>query len=339
MNLVIMEIEKLLKPISAESPCGPDLEYDHDFLNLIQSLESPQNSIVGEAPQKDPDWNEIGSLAESLLIRTKDLRVAIGLTRAYIHRKGLSGLVTGLHLINDLLTLYWEDIHPGLDVEDDHDPTLRLNVLSDIGNYSILVRDVQGVLISFPPVRISIRDILIILGKIPTTSANVEYTQAQIEGMFSSQDNAQEILRLRNDLTEVLETLQEIQNFLKQKVNEALLPDFQKLRSTLEPILVLCKNFTEMDQQVVADNHPVEEGVKVMDNNSPPGEIRSREDVARILEKVCKYLERTEPTNPVSLIIRLAQTLMTKNFLEIIEAIPPEDMKVFKKIIDSDKKK
>ena len=76
------------------------------------------------------------------------------------------------------------------------------------------------------------------------------------------------------------------------------------------------------------------------DNNiSTQGEIRNREDVARILEKVCKYIERTEPTNPVSLIIRLAQTLMTKNFLEIIEAIPPEDMKVFKKIIDSDKKK
>jgi len=35
----------------------------------------------------------------------------------------------------------------------------------------------------------------------------------------------------------------------------------------------------------------------------------------------------------------LAQTLMTKNFLEIIEAIPPEDMKVFKKIIDSDQER
>lgn len=339
MNLVIMEIEKLLKPISAESPCGPDLEYDHDFLKLIQSLESPQDSIVGEAPQKDPDWNEIASLAESLLIRTKDLRVAIGLTRAYTHRKGLSGLVSGLHLINDLLTPYWEDIHPGLDVEDDHDPTLRLNILSEIGSYSILVRDAQGILISFPPIRISIRDILIILGKIPATNAKAEYTQTQIEEMFASQNNAQEILRLRDDLTEILGTLQEIQNFLKQKVNEALLPDFKKLSSTLEPVLLLCKKFSSIDQQVVTDNHSVEERGKVMDNVSSQGEIRNRDDVVRVLEKVCKYIERTEPTNPVSLIIRLAQTLMTKNFLEIIEAIPPEDMKVFKKIIDSDKNK
>ncbi len=334
-----MDIEKLLIPISAEFPCGPDLEYDHDFLSLIQSLEGPQDSIVGEAPQKDPDWNEIASLAETLLLRTKDLRLAIGLTRAWTHRKGLPGLVSGLHLINDLLTLYWEDIHPGLDVEDDHDPTRRLNVLSEIGSYSILVRDAQGILISFPPIRISIRDILITLGKIPTTNTKSEFSQAQIEEMFDSQNNAQEILKLRDDLAEIVGTLQEIQNFLKQKVNEALLPDFKKLSGTLEPVLVLCKKFSMIDQEVVSDNYVVEVGSKVMDNVSPSSEIRNREDVVRILERVCKYIERTEPTNPVSLIIHLAQSLMTKNFLEILEAIPPEDMKVFKKIIDSDKNK
>lgn len=337
---MIMEIEKLLKPVSAESPCGPDLEYDPDFLKLSKDLESPQESIVENALRKEPNWNEIVSLAEVLFSRTKDLRVAIGLSRAWTHKKGLTGLVSGLHLINDLLTLYWQDIHPGLDIEDDNDPTRRLNVLSEIGSYGILVRDVQGIMISFLPVKVSIRDVLIILGKIPTKNISVEYTQAQIEEMFCSQDNVQAIQSLSNDLIEILETLQEIQNFLKQKINEALLPDFKKLNITLEPILLLCKNVTTSNQNVDQEEHSLVGENKVVDNNiSPQGEIRNREDVARILEKVCKYIERTEPTNPVSLIIRLAQTLMTKNFLEIIEAIPPEDMKVFKKIIDSDKKK
>lgn len=337
---MIMEIEKLLKPISAESPCGPDLEYDPDFLRLSKDLESPQERIVGDAPQKEPNWNEISSHAEALFLRTKDLRVAVALSRAWTHRAGLTGLVSGLHLINDLLTLYWEEIHPSLDAEDDNDPTRRLNVLSEIGSYGILVRDVQSIMISFPPIKVSIRDILTILGKIPATNVSAEYTQAQIEEMFRSQDNAQAILNLNDGLTEILQTLQEIQNFLKQKVNEALLPDFKKLNVTLEPILLLCKNLTASSQDVDQEEHSLVGEKKVADNNiSTQGEIRNREDVARILEKVCKYIERTEPTNPVSLIIRLAQTLMTKNFLEIIEAIPPEDMKVFKKIIDSDKKK
>ncbi len=335
-----MEIETFLKPVSTESPCGPDLEYDADFLKLSGDLEGPQEKIAGDVPEKEINWNSITPRAEALLLRTKDLRVALGLSRAWTHREGLTGLVSGLHLINDLLTLYWEDIHPNLDREDDNDPMRRLNVLSEIGNYGIWVRDVQNVMIFFPPIRISIRDILIILGKISTTQVSAGYTQAQIEEMFRAPENAQVIQNLNNCITEVLETLQEIRNFLKQKINEALLPDFSKLNSTLEPILLLCKNIAVSDQRIDQEvNSVIGENTVVDKNASPQGEIRNREDVVRVLDKVCKYIERTEPTNPVSLIIRLAQTLMTKNFLEIIEAIPPEDMKVFKKIIDSDKKK
>ncbi len=337
---MIMDIQNLLKSISTESPCGPDLEYDHDFLKMSQSLESPQESIVGGVTQKDPNWNEIASLAEALFLRTKDLRVAIALSRAWTHKSGLTGLVSGLHLVNDLLALYWQEIHPCLDIEDENDPTRRLNVLSEIGSYEIFVRDVQSIMITFPLVKISIRDILIILGKISTKNVSVEYTQAQIEEMFRSQDNAPVIQSLSHDLTEILKTLQEIQAFLKQKINEALLPDFKKLSATLESILFLCNNLTTSNQNVNQVEHSLVEEGRVMDNKiSSHEEVCNREDVTRVLEKVCKYIERTEPTNPVSLIIRLAQTLMTKNFLEIIEAIPPEDMKVFKKIIDSDKKK
>lgn len=335
-----MEIERLLKPISAESPCGPDLEYDADFLTLSEDLKRPQERITGDVSEKEPNWNTIASRAETLFLRTKDLRVAIWLSRAWTRREGLAGLVSGLHLIKDFLTLYWEDIHPNLDVEDDNDPTRRLNVLSEIGDYGILVRDVQNAMILFPPVRISLRVILISLGKISGANVDAGYTPAQIEEMFHAQENAQAVRNFSDLITEALETLQEIRNFLKQKVNEAELPDFSQLQVTLEPILLLCKNAAASSQDTEPEESSLaDEGVMMADKNvSSQGEIRSREDVTRVLEKVCKYLERTEPTNPVSLIIRFAQTLMTKNFLEIIEAIPPEDMQVFKKIIDSDKK-
>ncbi|MDP1615537.1 MAG: type VI secretion system ImpA family N-terminal domain-containing protein, partial [Methylococcales bacterium] len=64
-----MEIEKLLKPVSTESPCGPDLEYDPDFHKLSEALESPQERIVGDVPEKEPNWNEITSRAETLCLR------------------------------------------------------------------------------------------------------------------------------------------------------------------------------------------------------------------------------------------------------------------------------
>ena len=56
------------------------------------------------------------------------------------------------------------------------------------------------------------------------------------------------------------------------------------------------------------------------------GEVRSREDAIRLLDKVCAYMERTEPASPAPLLIRRAQRLMTMNFVEIIEDLAPDGL-------------
>ena len=333
-----MKVEELCKPISVTPPCGPDLEYDPDFMQLRIDLEPPREGMTGAATTKESNWREIAARSEALFSRTKDLRVAVWLTRAWTRRDGLIGLVSGLHLINDLITLYWQNIHPR-SADDENDFEMRLNALSEIGNYELLVRDVQSIVLVIQYDKVAIRDILIVLGKILASNHKSDYTQAQIGAMFHDQENVTALKDLRNLLAEVLGTLLEIQDFLKQHVNEEQIPDFKKLTATLEPILNLCKSENELNQEA-GKKSSSSAGASVVEKiSATSGEIRNREDIARILESVCKYIERTEPTNPVSLIIRLAQTLMTKNFLEIIEAIPPEDMKVFKKIIDADKKK
>lgn len=332
----LMKVEELCKSVSVESPCGKDLEHDPDFMQLQTDLEPPQERMMGAAMTKEPNWREIAARSEALFSRTKDLRVAVWLTRAWTHRDGLIGLMSGLHLINDLITLYWKDMHPR-SAEDENDFEMKLNKLSEIGNYEILVRDVQSIVLVFQHDKMTIRDILIVLGKIPVSNHPSGYTQAQIVAMFHDQENGTAIKNLRDGLTEALETLLEIQKFLKQPVNGEQLPDFKKLTATLEPILNLCKSDNKLNQEV-GEKSSSPTGAAVEKTTTTPGEIRNREDIARILESVCQYIERTEPTNPVSLIIRFAQTLMTKNFLEIIEALPPEDMKVFKRIIDADKK-
>ncbi len=43
----------------------------------------------------------------------------------------------------------------------------------------------------------------------------------------------------------------------------------------------------------------------------------------RSLDRACEWLERHEPTNPAPLLIRRAQRLMGKNFLEIIRDLAP----------------
>lgn len=54
--------------------------------------------------------------------------------------------------------------------------------------------------------------------------------------------------------------------------------------------------------------------------------IESREDVLKLLEKICAYYELTEPTSPVPYLLRRAMRLVTKNFMEIIEDLAPDSI-------------
>jgi type VI secretion system protein ImpA len=65
---------------------------------------------------------------------------------------------------------------------------------------------------------------------------------------------------------------------------------------------------------------------------SVAGEIRSREDAIRMLERVCEFMERTEPSNPAPLLIRRAQRLVSKNFIEIMEDLAPDSLGAIKGI-------
>ena len=56
------------------------------------------------------------------------------------------------------------------------------------------------------------------------------------------------------------------------------------------------------------------------------GAVRSREQALRALDMVCRYLEQHEPSNPAPLLIRRAQRLMTKSFVEIVKDLMPDSL-------------
>ena len=65
---------------------------------------------------------------------------------------------------------------------------------------------------------------------------------------------------------------------------------------------------------------------------APPGEITSRDDAIRQLERVCAWLERHEPSHPAPLLIRRAQRLMRKSFFEIIRDLVPDGVESIERI-------
>ena len=52
----------------------------------------------------------------------------------------------------------------------------------------------------------------------------------------------------------------------------------------------------------------------------------------RALQRVCDWIERHEPSNPAPLLIRRAQRLMSKSFLEIMRDLNPEGVHEIEKL-------
>ena len=79
-----------------------------------------------------PNWLDVYAAALVLAKRTRDLRIAVLLTRAGARTQGLAGYAAGLSLVAQLLDTQWLAVHPRLDDSDGGDPTMRLNALAPL---------------------------------------------------------------------------------------------------------------------------------------------------------------------------------------------------------------
>jgi type VI secretion system protein ImpA len=56
---------------------------------------------------------------------------------------------------------------------------------------------------------------------------------------------------------------------------------------------------------------------------SARGDIESREDVVRQLDRLCEYYRLHEPSSPIPLLLRRAKRLVSKDFMEIVRDLTP----------------
>jgi len=328
-----MEIEPLLAEVSPDSPCGPDLGYDPDFMALEQAARGKPEQQFGDTvvPAEEPDWIRIKKQAESLLSRTKDLRVAMLLMRAITCLEGMPGLASGLHLTEQLVARYWDSVHPRLDPDEGNDPTMRLNTLAPLSDPETLLRDVRNMTVfgSGKLGRLSVRNILVALDKLPPAADESVPSQSEVENIVraAATDNPASVAALRD----ALQTVGTLYALLGEKVGYDHAPDIKPLTDLLKPIVNLCDSILETGTQpaATAGKEALVETTGTSGEISPvavPGEIRSRADAALMLERVCEFMERTEPANPAPLFIRRAQRLMTKSFVEIIQELVPDSL-------------
>lgn len=328
-----MQIEDLLTEISAEAACGGDLAYDPDFMALEQAARGKPEQQFGETivPAVEPNWIDVRNRAEALFARTKDLRIAVLLTRALLRQSALPGLSDGLALLQQMLARFWDTVHPCLDAEDDNDPTMRLNALGALVDPEGMLRDMREahLIPAGATGRVTVRDILVAANKLPA-SGDAVLSAGQIQGaiLAAAETHAASIEAARQSLR----SLREMQALLNDRLGTDRSLNLQPLTEIVELVVKTCDGATGATTAVAESSSATTGDSTPPSAASLPGDIRTREDAIRLLERVCEFMERTEPSNPAPLLIRRAQRLVSKNFIEIMEDLAPDSLGAIKGI-------
>ncbi|WP_322044071.1 type VI secretion system protein TssA [Paraburkholderia sp. J67] len=110
------DIETLLQPLCAESPCGVSLLHDPSVEAIKAARREDDPSLptgVWQTELKVADWSAVETRCVALLSsRSKDLMVAAWLAEAWLHRYGWEALPVGIGLIEALCERFWDGLHP-----------------------------------------------------------------------------------------------------------------------------------------------------------------------------------------------------------------------------------
>jgi type VI secretion system protein ImpA len=342
-----IDIDKLLKEVSTEFPCGRNLEYDPPLNTLKETAEGQPprqmgNSIVAG---KDPDWPSVHQQCVELFLQTKDIRVTVYLIKALLHLHHLPGFAVGVVLLRTLLEKYWDGIHPQLDQNDNNDPTQRLNNLKELNNPLLLNSIRSAPLVMAPGLgSCCIRDIER-LSAPADRSANMP-TTAAIKAIFNG-CNKEELQTTVDSIKKAVEDVAAIESYVNQKVSkvhafslgelsELLIQGDKMLREHFTPAAKADDKAGSANAEALQSKSkeigPNIEGKRLMENRHAggpgvQGEISSREDVIVALDKVYEYYQQYEPSSPVPLLIQRSKRLVFMNFVDIVREIAPAGLK------------
>ena len=324
------DFDRFLAPIDGASPCGPDLEYDNEFLALTQAVAGKPEQQFGDTviPAGEPDWREIERLAGALMARTKDLRVVASYTLANTHLHGVTDFAAGLKLALGLCEQFWETLHPRIEVDGENDPYLRMNAIAEfsVAEFSAENRLIQALRKSSlvkQPMALTFRDAELAFNKAPEATYSLEQISPTLTDALAAGNT---------DIAAVIDSYSSykaLRALLDERVSVAEAPDMDRLDGVLKPVAQGFERLRQSsDTESAADDESVAEdgAVNVVRGAGGSGVVQNREDARRALDRVCEYLERNEPSNPASLFARRAQRLLSMPFLDIMRELSPDSM-------------
>ncbi|PHM45507.1 hypothetical protein Xmau_01159 [Xenorhabdus mauleonii] len=339
-----MNIDELLTPISPESPCGDDLEYDDEFLAIERLLVEKPEQQFGDViiPAEPPNWGQIEKKATKLLTRTKDLRIIIALMRSWLNQRGLGGYADGLNLLRQTLERYWVDVWPKLEFDGEYDPLLRLNTLAAIedgspstitAQYSLLLKDVSS--------ELTFQEAYSLLSGTVTEVSNYSGGRSRLVEELQQKHDSPEIQSIKA----VHEHLTALLEIIRDNLSAGHMPVLPQFMKQLETIIEYSSPPEEIDiagdsdelgmaelQSLMQPGTDLEQAASsIMSGGVPLSlwkalEVSNRDEAHMLLEKVKNYFLQHEPSHPAPMMIQRVQRLIHSDFMDIIHDLAPSGL-------------
>lgn len=325
-----IDLEALLQPVDDDNPCGVDLEdfvFDPGYTELERMAQGKPEQVMGDEviPAEEPDWRAVRKKALELSGQVRSLRVAVFLTKALCARDGIAAMCEGLQLVHGLMEKYWDNVEPLID---EGDATERLHTLAELASEEGLLNLIrQALLVSSPAIgKFTVRDYLIASDRLKAPKGEEAVSMTTINQALMDCDLPELQGKLESiDLS--LATVDSIEKLFNEKLSPNHLIDldpFSRLLKDVRPVIqeVLGRRGIAVES---ADSSDAEQTSAAPGSGSArapaSGEIQSREDVVRMLDRITEYYNKNEPSSPVPLLLQRAKRLVSADFMSIIKDI------------------
>lgn len=323
---IVMKIDDYIAVLAGQE-AGEHLEYDAEFLLLVDAVAKKEESQYGDYVHiPEPiDWVAVEVKCKSLFQRTLDLRVAVYLTRVYLEREGLVGFANGLVLLRFLLGERWEEVHPRLSHEDQHDPLVRLNILEELSVSSVMVaslrQEILVKLLNGECLRCADLDAIANIRE----SAERDECRIRLESLIEPQCST-DLMRGLSTLNRIKGLLDSINQMLDEKTGLSNVSPLHSLSKLLHQWINVVDSRLRRTVQAVsleAEADISRSAAVIAVSGGEARACRSREDVVIALDAVEAYYRLHEPSSPIPILIQRVRRLAGKDFLEIMAELAP----------------
>ncbi|HKH27392.1 MAG TPA: type VI secretion system ImpA family N-terminal domain-containing protein [Sphingomicrobium sp.] len=324
------DFSALIAPVSDSDPCGPDLELadDLEFMQFMARAEGLLPSSFFAFDRSSIDFTAEFVAIKKLLGDALDLRPLSVLAKLLVLNRDLPGFASCVAGIGSLLSERWDEVHPR---GEDGDFGMRMAVLQSLDDLPPVVLPLQHVPLAesrrFGP--ITYRSYLLATGEAKPRENEQVLDRSTIEGAFMEADLPR-LVETANHLRSLQTALGGIRATCVAKVGHEKAVSFDNLGpvagnalAVLESIIV--KRDPSGVPKAAAPEPSAETAVQAGKTTRYQGlpSLGSTREAAAALAAAAAYFRRFEPSNPAVLLVRQAEELMGKSFMQVMRILMP----------------